>query len=262
MQPDIEGNVPVSATPLDRCLVDGDAAAILSGRRQRRKALGISFAIETAALALLLIVPLMTSIAQPIFSTPDFVPFVFGTKHIHDKGQLNRTPISRPGKRYDNVVTFNGGHVTPRPPTQEVEEVEGSIIAGEEGWGQAQDGLQTLGIDGMRPTDPVPPIEIKKSEEKSRLKISGSVEQAQLILRIEPRYPPLAIQVKIEGTVILHAIISRDGRITALDVVSGPPLLLSAALEAVRQWRYRPTLLNGEPVEVETTITVIFRLQA
>jgi len=261
MQPDIEGNVPVSATPLDRCLVDGDAAAILSRRRQCRKALGISFAIETAALALLLIVPLMTSIAQPIFSTPDFVQFVSGTKHIHDKGQLNHTPISRPGKRYDNVVTFNGGHVTPRPPTQEVEEVDDSTIAGE-GWSQVPDGPQTIGIDGMRPTDPVPPIEIKKSEEKSRLKISGSVEQAQLILRIEPRYPPLAIQVKIEGTVILHAIISRDGRITALDVVSGPPLLLSAALEAVRQWRYRPTLLNGEPVEVETTITVIFRLQA
>jgi len=61
--------------------------------------------------------------------------------------------------------------------------------------------------------------------------------------------------------VILHAIISRDGSITALDVVSGQPLLVKAALDAVRQWRYRPTLLNGEPVEVDTTITVIFRLQ-
>ena len=85
--------------------------------------------------------------------------------------------------------------------------------------------------------------------------------QAQLISRIEPRYPPLAIQTKTEGTVYLHAIISRDGRITSLDVISGHPLLVQAALEAVRQWRYRPTMLNGEPVEVETSITVIFKLQ-
>jgi protein TonB len=69
------------------------------------------------------------------------------------------------------------------------------------------------------------------------------------------------LQTKKEGAVILHAIISRDGRITALDIVSGSPLLVTAALDAVRQWRYRPTLLNGDPVEVETTITVIFRLQ-
>jgi protein TonB len=91
--------------------------------------------------------------------------------------------------------------------------------------------------------------------------VIGSVEQAQLISRIEPRYPALALQTKKEGAVILHAIISRDGRITALDIVSGSPLLVTAALDAVRQWRYRPTLLNGDPVEVETTITVIFRLQ-
>ena len=93
------------------------------------------------------------------------------------------------------------------------------------------------------------------------VKISGVVEQAQLISRIEPRYPALAVQVKKEGTVVLHAIISRDGGITSLDVISGPPLLVQAALDAVRQWRYRPTLLNGEPVEVETSITVIFRLK-
>ena len=61
-------------------------------------------------------------------------------------------------------------------------------------------------------------------------------------------------------TLLLHAIISVDGRITALEVVSGPPLLVQAAIDAVRQWRYRPTYLNGEPVEVETSITVIFRL--
>ncbi len=65
----------------------------------------------------------------------------------------------------------------------------------------------------------------------------------------------------MQGTVVLHAIVSREGRITSLEVVSGPPLFVQAALDAVRQWRYRPTLLGGEPVEVETTITVVFRLE-
>jgi protein TonB len=86
--------------------------------------------------------------------------------------------------------------------------------------------------------------------------------EAQLINRIEPRYPSIAVQTKTEGAVLLHALISRDGRITSLEVVSGNPLLIHAALEAVQQWRYRPTMLSGEPVEVETTITVVFRLRS
>jgi protein TonB len=97
-------------------------------------------------------------------------------------------------------------------------------------------------------------------QEKHPLKVSEGVLEAQLISRNEPRYSPLALQTKTEGTVLLHAFISREGRITSLDVISGHPLLVRAALEAVRQWRYRPTMLNGEPVEVETSITIIFRL--
>ena len=91
------------------------------------------------------------------------------------------------------------------------------------------------------------------------MKFSEGVLAAHLISRIEPMYPPLAIQTKTEGTVRLHAFISREGRILSLEVVSGHPLL-SCGARCVRQWRYRPTLLNGEPVEVETSITVIFRL--
>jgi protein TonB len=97
---------------------------------------------------------------------------------------------------------------------------------------------------------------------KRPLKVSEGVLAAQLISRVEPRYPVLAEQTRTQGTVQLHAIISRDGRITSLDVLSGHPLLVPAALEAVRQWRYRPTTLNGEAVEVETLITIIFRLRA
>ena len=83
---------------------------------------------------------------------------------------------------------------------------------------------------------------------------------AMLVNRVQPVYPPLARQTRISGTVRLHAIIGKDGSVQQLEVIQGHPLLVQAALDAVRQWRYRPTLLNGEPVEVDTTIDVIFSL--
>jgi len=112
----------------------------------------------------------------------------------------------------------------------------------------------------VRPLVEPPHVDPPAQQEKRLLKLNDGVQAAQLISRVEPAYPFLAKETKTEGTVRLHAIISREGRIVALDVMSGHPLLVMAALDAVRQWRYRPTLLNGEPVEVETSITVIFRL--
>jgi protein TonB len=113
----------------------------------------------------------------------------------------------------------------------------------------------------LPPVEP-PHVAPLVQQEKRPVKVSEGVLQAQLVSRIEPRYPPLALQTRQAGTVVLHAIISRDGRISALEVVSGSPFFVQAALDAVRQWRYRPTMLNGKPVEVETTITVVFRLQS
>jgi periplasmic protein TonB len=88
--------------------------------------------------------------------------------------------------------------------------------------------------------------------------ISQSIE-AQLLNRVEPVYPRIAAVSGIQGQVKLHAIIARDGSIQSLNAISGHPLLVRAALEAVEQWRYRPYVLNGETVEVETFITVNFR---
>jgi len=84
---------------------------------------------------------------------------------------------------------------------------------------------------------------------------------AKLIHQVTPVYPPLARQARIEGTVQLQAFIGRDGRIRDLRVTSGHPLLIPAAVEAVRQWVYRPTTLNGSPVEVLTTVDVNFTLK-
>ena len=110
------------------------------------------------------------------------------------------------------------------------------------------------------PPPPPPPKKEEKPATPQRIKIGGSVQQAKLVRRPHPVYPPLAKQARIQGTVKLSAIISKYGTIQHLEVISGHPLLVPAALEAVKQWVYQPTLLNGEPVEVQTQIDVNFTL--
>ena len=82
-----------------------------------------------------------------------------------------------------------------------------------------------------------------------------------VVYRIEPAYPPLAREARIQGVVVLTAIINKDGNIQNLQLVSGHPMLAPAAIDAVKHWRYKPFLLNGQPVEVETTVTVNFRME-
>jgi protein TonB len=93
-----------------------------------------------------------------------------------------------------------------------------------------------------------------------RVRVSQGVTKGLLIQKIEPKYPPLALSARIWGQVVLQAIIGKDGEIKELSLVSGHPMLAPAAMEAVRRWRYRPYLLNGEPVEVDTTVTVTFQI--
>jgi protein TonB len=109
-------------------------------------------------------------------------------------------------------------------------------------------------MGGMGAAPPPPKVT------QSRIKQGGNVQAAKLINRVTPNYPPLARQTRISGTVRLHAIIGKDGSVQSLTLESGHPLLVQAALDAVKQWRYQPTLLNGVPVEVDTTIDVIFSL--
>jgi protein TonB len=113
---------------------------------------------------------------------------------------------------------------------------------------------------------PPPPPDTHKPEKPAApavnkpVVVSRGVQAAKLMRQVNPAYPPLAIQAHIAGTVRLAAIIGRDGAIQNLQVVSGHPLLTSAAVEAVKLWRYQPTLLNGEAVEVITQIDVNFTL--
>jgi periplasmic protein TonB len=93
-----------------------------------------------------------------------------------------------------------------------------------------------------------------------RIRVGGNVQAASLLRQVQPVYPQIARTAHISGTVLLHAVIAKDGTIQELTYVSGPALLMRAAMDAVREWRYKPTLLNGEPVEVDTTIQVVFSL--
>jgi periplasmic protein TonB len=111
-------------------------------------------------------------------------------------------------------------------------------------------------IGGAGSTAAPPPPKVTPK----RITVGGNVQAAHLVNRVQPVYPPLARQTRISGTVKLHAIIGKSGAVEQLQVVSGHPLLVQSALDAVKQWRYQPTLLNGEPVEVDTEIDVIFSL--
>lgn len=104
------------------------------------------------------------------------------------------------------------------------------------------------------------PVAVPKAATPSRVRVSQGVSTGLLIKKVQPSYPPLARQARIQGHVLLQAEISKDGTIENLKVISGHPMLSPAAIEAVKQWRYKPYLLNGEPVAVETQVDVNFTL--
>jgi periplasmic protein TonB len=97
-------------------------------------------------------------------------------------------------------------------------------------------------------------------DQEKRLKVASDLQQAKLVSNTMPVYPVLAKRGRVEGTVRLSAVIGKDGSVERLETVSGHPILEQAAVEAVKKWKYKPTILNGEPVEVVTTIDVVFKL--
>jgi protein TonB len=130
--------------------------------------------------------------------------------------------------------------------------MQGGVVGGVAG---GQMGGVIGGVIGGVGAAPPPP-----KPTQQRIRQGGQVQAAKLMNKVQPLYPPLARQTRISGTVRLHAIIAKNGTVEQLEVISGHPLLVQAALDAVRQWKYQATTLNGEAVEVDTTIDVIFSL--
>jgi len=104
------------------------------------------------------------------------------------------------------------------------------------------------------------PVAVPRIATPQRVRVSSGVSTGLLIKKVTPNYPALAKQARIQGHVLLQAEISKDGTIQNLQLISGHPMLAPAAIEAVKQWRYKPYLLNGEPVAVETQVDVVFSL--
>jgi protein TonB len=116
------------------------------------------------------------------------------------------------------------------------------------------------GVLGGVPGAPPPPPPPKKAAPTGPVRVGGQVAEANLIKKVQPVYPPLAKSARVSGTVEFSAVISKEGNIENLQLVRGHPLLVNAAKEAVLQWKYRPTMLNGQAVEVITSIIVNFTL--
>jgi periplasmic protein TonB len=231
----------------------------LSERRRRGLAATISIVFQCVVIGALLILPLMftqalptqqllTYLVAPPPPPPPPPPAVPTVKVVQtdmlDGGQL-RTPTRIPRK-----VEMIREEEAPPPATA------GGVVGGVPG---GIPGGQLSGvIGGIISSTSNPVAFVPKIEPVKRIRISQGVTRGMVISKIEPKYPTIAITARITGVVLLKAIISKQGTITELQVVSGHPVLIPAAMDAVKQWRYRPYLLNGEPVEVETTIVVNF----
>jgi protein TonB len=143
---------------------------------------------------------------------------------------------------------------TEPPPQVSFNNVPG--VLGGTGQAGARDGVWNSirnSLSNIQPPTPLPPI-IKREFRTS------SILEGSLLRKVQPAYPPLARAARISGPVLLAAVIGKDGTMVNVRALSGHPMLVQAAIQAVSQWRYRPYVLNGEAVEVETQITVNFVL--
>ena len=239
---------------LSSCLVEGDPQTEKRARRIKQRAVAFSIVLQSVTLVALVLFPLLgkgerisIKYATPI---PPYTPV--GVRHPAPSDPGPRTPTPCRFCQPPSVPTTISTNVP--NPSPEPNGPEGDPIPG---------APPTPGIDGgySPPTSrPVPPREENTPATKERVRVSEMQQMAQLTTRVEPQYPKLAIQIQREGRVELHALISTEGRIESLEVLSGDPLFIQSALAAVREWRYRPTILNGRPIEVDTRITVIYTL--
>jgi len=223
----------------------------------------LSFVLQMCLLGILVLIPLVYTEALPKQQLMTFLvapppppppppppaaaPPVKVIRKIEtelDNGQL-RTPTKIPQKI--QIIKEEEA-----PPPSAMGGVAGGVPGGVPGGSM---GGVIGGIIGQTATSVVPKVATPQ-----RVRVSQGVSEGLLVHQVKPNYPALAKQARIQGSVVLQAAIGKDGSIQNLRLVSGHPMLAPAAIEAVKQWKYRPYFLNGEPVEVDTQITVNFTL--
>lgn len=234
---------------LGGCLVEGDPEQRTRERRVRRRALATSVALQGAALAALVLVPLFGKTERIALAYMTPVP-----PYRPSSPMRPSTPAapSQPTKVFTFCLTCPVPSPRPHGPTPTEDQPPGILIDGEPNSPLNCPGC--LSIPG--PEGPTPP-QVMTDAKPKRVTMTH-IDPALLIHRVEPVYPTLPRQMGRGGRVELRAIVATDGTIQSLQVVSGDPLFIQSALDAVRQWRYRPTFLNGKPVEIDTFITVTY----
>jgi len=216
-----------------------------------------SFGLQAAILGLLLLIPLLSTIGSPTGRTVS-TPITLGRRDPGPAPRPHSGVVRNTGVR---IIPYVGPimapshipHGTPKGGAQVAEsEPIGDPASGVGPYIGENPGLP-LPNGGTRPLIPPAP-RMEKIFKRSEML------QGMLIRKVEPKYPQLAMQARIQGPVVLAAVISKAGTIDNLRLISGHPMLVPAALDAVSQWRYRPYILNGDVIEVETQITVNFVL--
>ena len=224
-------------------------------KTSRGRTTTVSFLLEAVIIGILVLIPLLFTEALPkaqlmmaLVAPPPPPPPPPAVVHVVKQvqtdivnGQL-RTPTKIPKK-----IEIVKEEDTPPPVSGVVGGVPGGVPGG-------QMGGVIGGIIGNTP------VAVPKVAAPQRVRVSQGVTQGMVLHKVQPTYPPLARTARVQGSVVLAAVIGKDGTIQNLHVLSGHPLLTQAALDAVKQWRYRPYILNGEPVEVDTQVTVNFTL--
>jgi periplasmic protein TonB len=235
---------------LSSCVMDSDTGTAGRARRMRREAFIASLFLEAVLVGAMLLWPLITPgvLPQDVMLTP--VPPYHATREatttIQSRGNAGPAPAITPIFLHPTIgrprtTSAPGGE--PLGPNYSTLEVgQGPSIPG--------------GSNDGRPIEVPIPL-----APKGPVKVSAGVMAAMLVQRVQPEYPAIAKAMQLSGIVELRARIGTDGTVQQLEVVSGNPILARAAVEAVERWRYQPTRLNGQPVEVETHITVTFSIQ-
>jgi protein TonB len=221
----------------------------------------VSFIIQIGIVGVMVLIPLIFTEALPKTQLMTFLvappppppppPPAAAPVHVQKQIQSDivngelRTPTKIPKKVLENLKEDEA------PPQMAATGVVGGVPGGVPG------GSMNGVIGGMLSATPVA---VPKIATPQRVRVSSGVVSGLLLRKVQPNYPPLARQARIQGVVVLQAQISKEGAIENLQLISGHPMLAPAAIEAVKQWKYKPYLLNGEPVEVETQVQVNFTL--
>jgi protein TonB len=220
-----------------------------------------SFIIQVCLIGILVLIPLLFTealpkqqlmtflVAPPPPPPPPPPPAAAPVKVVKVQSEIQNGQLRTPTKIPEKVQMIKEEEAP--PPSMAAGGVVGGVPGGVPG---GQMGGVIGGIISSTP------VAVPKVATPQRVRVSQGVSQGLLIKKVQPPYPPLARQARIQGQVLLQAEISKDGTIQNLRLISGHPMLAPSAIEAVKQWRYKPYYLNGEPVEVETQITVIFSL--